>query len=29
LLPEMKQIVLAASPGDTKATAKILTFSLQ
>lgn len=29
LLPDMKEIVLAASPGDTKATAKILTFSVQ
>lgn len=28
LLADMKEIVLAASPGDTKATAKVLTFSL-
>jgi DNA-binding beta-propeller fold protein YncE len=29
LLPDMKEVVLAVSPGDTKATAKVLTFSLQ
>jgi DNA-binding beta-propeller fold protein YncE len=29
LLPDMKEIVLAASPGDTKAMAKILSFSLR
>jgi sugar lactone lactonase YvrE len=29
LLPDLKQIVLAGSPGDTKSTAKVLTFSLQ
>ncbi len=29
LLPDSKKIVLAVSPGDTKATAKVLTFSLQ
>lgn len=29
LLPDLKEIVLAASPGDTKATAKVLTFSIQ
>lgn len=28
LLPRMKEIVLAASPGDTKATAKVLTYSI-
>lgn len=29
VLPEIKKIVLAVSPGDTKATAKVLTFTLQ
>ncbi len=29
LLPEMKKIVLAASPGDTKAMAKVLTYTMQ
>lgn len=29
LPPDLKEIVLAVSPGDTKATAKVLTFSLQ
>lgn len=29
VLSDMKEIVLAASPGDTKATAKVLTFSVQ
>ena len=29
VLPESKKIVLAVSPGDTKATAKVLTFTLQ
>jgi len=29
LIPDMKEIVLAASPGDTKATAKVLTFGVQ
>ena len=29
LLPDLKEIVLAASPGDTKAPAKVLTFSIQ
>ncbi|MGA8538474.1 MAG: hypothetical protein WB566_03195, partial [Terriglobales bacterium] len=29
LLPDMKEIVLAASPGETKAMAKVLTFTLQ
>ena len=28
VLPEMKEVVLAASPGDTKAVAKILTYSI-
>src|SRR5271157_128655 len=29
LLPDRKETVLAASPGDTKATAKVLTFAMQ
>ena len=29
VLPEMKKVVLAASPGDTKALAKVLTYSIQ
>ncbi len=29
LLPDLKEITLAASPGDTKATAKIMTFSVR
>ena len=29
LLPDMKEIVLAVSPGDTKTTARVLTFALQ
>lgn len=29
VLPDSKKIVLAVSPGDTKATAKVLTFTLQ
>ena len=29
VLPEMRKVVLAASPGDTKAVAKVLTYSMQ
>ena len=29
LLPDMKKLILAASPGDTKNTAKILTYEVQ
>jgi len=29
LVPELKELILAASPGDTKAMAKVLTFSIQ
>jgi DNA-binding beta-propeller fold protein YncE len=29
LVPELKQLILAASPGDTKAMAKVLTFTVQ
>ena len=29
VLPEMKKVILAASPGDTKAVAKVLTYSMQ